>query len=55
VPLPPPNLPSFQFTQGVALQKYNSDLTKYIENIRVGRDDLHEEILKDEEEKQSVE
>lgn len=30
-------------------------MTRYIENIRVGRDDLHEEILKDEEEKQLIE
>ena len=42
---------SYQFTQGVALQKYNSELTKYIENIREGREGLHEEISKDEEEK----
>ena len=31
------------------------DLSKYIENIRNGREDLHEEISKDEEEKQVVE
>ena len=44
-----------QFTQGSALQRYNSELTRYIENIRTGRDELHEEIGKDEEEKQLVE
>jgi sjoegren syndrome nuclear autoantigen 1 len=30
-------------------------LTRYIENIRQGRDDLHEEITKDEEEKNQIE
>ncbi|TNV85181.1 hypothetical protein FGO68_gene14270 [Halteria grandinella] len=44
-----------QFTQGSALQRYNSELTRYIENIRIGRDDLHDEISKDEEEKQHIE
>jgi len=39
----------------VTLQKYNSELTKYIENIREGREGLHEEISKDEEEKQLIE
>ena len=43
------------FAQGSALQRYNSELTRYIENIRTGRDDLHEEIIKDEEEKNSIE
>lgn len=28
---------------------------KYIDNIRYGRDDLHEEIIKDEEEKHYIE
>jgi len=28
---------------------------RFIENIKVGRDDLHEEIAKDEEEKQHLE
>ena len=37
------------------MQRYNSELTRYIENIRVGRDDLHEEIQKDEEEKNTIE
>ena len=37
------------------MQRYNSDLSKYIENIKYGRDDLHEEIIKDEEEKQFLE
>lgn len=46
---------TLQFSQGATLQRYNSDLTRYIENIRVGRDDLHEEIIKDEEEKASIE
>eukprot|EP00347_Sterkiella_histriomuscorum_P011138 403373614 len=46
---------SEQFAQGATLQRYNSDLTRYIENIRVGRDDLHEEITKDEEEKSLIE
>ena len=31
------------------------DLSKYIENIKTGRDELHDEISKDEEEKQQVE
>ena len=43
------------FAQGTALQRYNSELTRYIENIRTGRDDLHEEIVKDEEEKNTIE
>jgi ribosome recycling factor len=30
-------------------------LTRYIENIRTGRDDLHDEIAKDEEEKAQIE
>ena len=30
-------------------------MQRYIDNIRVGRDDLHEEIIKDEEEKQMIE
>ena len=37
------------------MQRYNSELTRYIDNIRVGRDELHDEITKDEEEKQAVE
>ena len=37
------------------MQRYNSELTRYIENIRQGRDDLHDEIAKDEEEKGSIE
>jgi sjoegren syndrome nuclear autoantigen 1 len=37
------------------LQRYNSELTRYIENIRTGREDLHEEISKDEEEKNLLE
>ena len=44
-----------QFAQGSALQRYNQELTRYIENIRQGRDDLHEEIAKDEEEKSTIE
>lgn len=43
------------FAQGSALQRYNSELTRYIDNIRTGRDDLHEEIIKDEEEKNTIE
>ncbi|CDW76550.1 13 kda deflagellation-inducible [Stylonychia lemnae] len=46
---------SEQFAQGATLQRYNQDLSRYIENIRVGRDDLHEEIIKDEEEKHQIE
>lgn len=37
------------------MQKYNSDLIRYIENIRFGRDDLHDEIVKDEDEKREIE
>ena len=37
------------------MQRYNQELTRYIENIRQGRDDLHDEIAKDEEEKGSIE
>lgn len=37
------------------MQRYNADLTKFIENIKCNRDDLHEEVLKDEEEKGQVE
>lgn len=37
------------------MQRYNNDLSRYIDNIRVGRDDLHEEIITDEEEKSQIE
>lgn len=37
------------------MQRYNSELTRYIENIRQGREDLHDEIVKDEEEKNQIE
>ena len=37
------------------MQRYNSELSRYIDNIRTGREDLHEEISKDEEEKQLIE
>lgn len=37
------------------MQKYNSDLVKYIENIRTSREDLHDEIIQDETEKSLIE
>ena len=43
------------FTQGQALQKYNSDLSRFIDNIRCNRDGLHDEVVKDEEEKALIE
>ena len=43
------------FTQGATLSRYTSDMTKFIDNIREGRDNLHDEISRDEEERANVE
>ncbi len=46
---------SEQFTQATALQKYNTDLSRYIGNIKDNGDDLQEEVSKDEDEKALIE
>jgi len=47
--------PYLSKVQGHTLQRYNMDLMKFIDSIRLNRDDLHDEIGKDEEEKQQLE
>mmetsp|Transcript_11855 Transcript_11855/g.11778 ORF Transcript_11855/g.11778 Transcript_11855/m.11778 type:complete len:127 (-) Transcript_11855:30-410(-) len=43
------------YSQVAALQRYNKDLGNYIENIKQGREELHEEVSQDEEEKTFLE
>ena len=44
-----------EYGQGATLQRYNSDLSRYIDNIKDGREDLHDEIVQNEEEKRQIE
>ncbi|XP_033095274.1 Sjoegren syndrome nuclear autoantigen 1-like [Anneissia japonica] len=40
--------------QGAALQSYNNELVKCIEELCVKRDELHKQILSEEDEKQKI-
>ncbi|XP_070581674.1 microtubule nucleation factor SSNA1-like isoform X2 [Ptychodera flava] len=40
--------------QGAALQSYNNELVKCIEDLCTKRDELHKQILNEEEEKQKI-